>query len=134
MSKEFLKDGAAATNWIQANKALFQYLADEVKFRDTATYTKMKGTPWLDNIIQYNGVHLGQNSKRAKKQKQKEEGSEWEDEEEVKLQKVGGLWHGLAINEAQSQIGKPQKDYTDSKEAYNCVIPYGDWQGGEVIL
>ena len=47
----------------------------------------MKGTPWLDNIIQHNGVHLGQNAKRAKtqKQKQKREGSEWEDEEEVKL-------------------------------------------------
>ena len=89
----------------------------------------MKGKPWLDNIIQHNGVHLGQNAKRAKKQKQKqtEEGSEWEDEEEVKLEKVGGLWHGLAINKAQSQSGKPHKDYADAKGAYNCVIPYGDW-------
>ena len=53
----------------------------------------MKGTPCLNNLIPHNGVHLGQNAKRAKKQKQKqkEEGSEWEDEEEVKLQKVGGL-------------------------------------------
>ena len=78
MSKEFLKDGAAATNWIQANKALFQYLADELKFRDPATYAKMNGTQWLDNMIQYHGVHLGQNAKRAKnqKQKQKKEGSE----------------------------------------------------------
>ena len=32
MSKEFLKDGAATTNRIQANIALFQYLADELKF------------------------------------------------------------------------------------------------------
>ena len=96
----------------------------------------MKGTPCLNNLIPHNGVHLGQNVKRAKKQnqKQKEEGSEWEDEEEVKLQNVGGLWHGLAINKAQSQSGKPHKDYADAKETYNCVIPYGDWQGGEVIL
>ena len=88
----------------------------------------MKGTPWLDNIIQHNGVHLGQNAKRAKtqKQKQKREGSEWEDEAEVKLQKAGGLWHGLAINEAQRQSGKPHKDYADAKEAYNYIIPYGD--------
>ena len=47
---------------------------------------------------------------------------------------MGGLWHGLAINEAQSQSGKLHKDYADAKEAYNCIIPYGDWQGGEVIL
>ena len=136
MSKEFLKDGAAATNWIQDNKALFQYLADELKLRDPATYGKMNGTLWLDNIIQHNGVHLGQNVKKTKKQKekQKEEGNEWEDEEEVKLEKVSGLWHGLAINEAQSQSGKPHKDYADAKEAYNCVIPCGDWRGGEVIL
>ena len=51
MFKEFLKDGATATNSTQANKALFQYLADELKFRDPATYAKVKETPWLDNII-----------------------------------------------------------------------------------
>ena len=26
------------------------------------------------------------------------------------------------------------KDYANSKEAYNCVIPYGDWEGGGVII
>ena len=51
MFKEFLKDGGAATNSTQANKALFQYLADELKFRDPATYAKVKETPWLDNLI-----------------------------------------------------------------------------------
>ena len=52
----------------------------------------------------------------------------------VKLQKVGGLWHGLAVNEGQTQSGKLHKDYADAKEAYNCVVTYGDWEGGEVIL
>ena len=52
----------------------------------------------------------------------------------MKLTKVGGLWHGLAGNEGQTKSGKPYKDYADAKEALNCVIPYGDWQGGEIIL
>lgn len=51
----------------------------------------------------------------------------------MKLQKVGGLWHELAVNKGQTQCGKPHKDYADAKEAYNCVIPCGDWEGGEVI-
>ena len=96
----------------------------------------MKGTPWLDNIIWYKGVNLGQNAKRdiKSRKRQEEEGSEWEDEEVVKLQKVGGLWHGLAVNEGQTQSGKPHKDYADAKEAYNCFVPYEDQEGGEVIL
>ena len=51
-------------------------------------------------------------------------GSEWEDEETVKFQKVVRLWHGLVVNEGQNQSGKLQKDYTDAKEAYNCIVPY----------
>ena len=47
---------------------------------------------------------------------------------------MGGLCHGLAVNEGQTRSGQPHKDYADAKEAFNCVIPYGDWQGGEIIL
>ena len=43
-------------------------------------------------------------------------------------------WQGLAVNEGQTKSGKPHKDYADAKEAFNCVIPYGDWQGGKIIL
>ena len=50
------------------------------------------------------------------------------------MTKVGGLWHGLAVNEGQTKSGKPHNDYADAKEAFNCVIPYGNWQGGETIL
>lgn len=56
MSNEFLKDGTAATEWVKINKPLFIYLAEELKLRDPATFVKMKGTPWLDNIIRYKGV------------------------------------------------------------------------------
>ena len=135
MSNEFLKDGTSAIEWAKLNKPLFNYLADELKLRDPTTFIKMKDTPWLDNIIRYKGLNLGQNAKRAiKRRKRKEEtSSDWEDEEEVKLQKVGGLWHGLAVNEGQTKSGKPHKDDADAKKAFNCVIPYRDWQGGEII-
>ena len=101
MSNEFFKDGTAAIAWAKLNKPLFMYLAEELKLGDPATYVQIKDTPWLDNIIRYGGVHLGQNAKRAIKSRKRREqkGSEWEDEEEVKLTKVGGLWQGLAVNE-----------------------------------
>ena len=59
------------------------YLAKQLKLRDPATYVKMKAIPWLDNIIRYEGVHLGQNAKRAIKSRKRrqQKGSEWEDEE-----------------------------------------------------
>ena len=129
MSNDFLKDGTSTIEWAKLNKPLFNYLADELKLRDPTTFLKMKDTLWLDNIIQYKGLNLGQNAKRAiKRKKRKEEtSSDWEDEEEEKLQKVAGLWHGLAVNEGQTNSGKPHKDYADAKEAFNCVIPCVDW-------
>ena len=54
------------------------------------------------------------------------------DNQRILLQKVGGLWHGLAINQGQTKVGKGHKDYRDAKDSYNCVIPYGDWQGGDL--
>ena len=136
MSNEFLEDCPSAIEWAKLNKTLFNYLADELKLRDPTTFIKMKDTPQLDNIIWYKGLNLGQNAKMAiKRRKRKEEtSSDWEDEEEVKLQKVGGLWHGLAVNEGQRKSGKLHKDYVDAKEAFNCIIPYGAWQGGEIIV
>ena len=71
MSSECLKDGSAATAWAKENKSLFDYLADELKLRDPATFIKMKGTPWPDNVIRYKGVNLGQNAKRAIKSRKR---------------------------------------------------------------
>ena len=81
----------------------------------------MKDTPWLDNIIWYKGWNLGHNATRViKRSKRKEEtSSDCEDEVEVKLQKVGGLWNGLAVNEGQTESGKLHKDYADAKKAFN---------------
>ena len=136
MSNEFLKDGTSAIEWAKLNKPLFNYLADKLKLRDPTNFSKMKDTPWLDNIVWYTGLNLGQNAQRAiKRRKRKgETSSDWEDKEEVKVQKVGGLCHGLAVNEGQTKSGKPHKDYSDAKQAFNCVFSYGDWQGGEIIL
>ena len=89
MSNQFLKDGTSTIEWAKLNKPFFNYLADELKLRDPTTFLKMKDTLWLDNIIQYKGLNLGQNAKRAiKRKKRKEEpSSDWEDEEEEKVAK-----------------------------------------------
>ena len=93
MSNEFLEDGTAAIAWAKLNKPLFINLAKELKLRDPATYVQMKHTPWLDNIIRYGGVHLGQDAKTAIQSRKirEQKASEWEDEKEVQLTKVAGL-------------------------------------------
>ena len=50
------------------------------------------------------------------------------------MDKVGELWPALAINEGQTDVGGVRKDYKDAKGSFNCVIPYGDWEGGDVLL
>ena len=44
------------------------------------------------------------------------------------------LWPALAINEGQTDVGGVHKDYKDAKDSFNCVIPYGDWEGCDVLL
>ena len=80
MSSKFLKDGSVATEWAKNNKPLFDYLAEELKLRDPATFIKMNGTLLPDNIIRHKGVKVSQNAKRAIKsrKRQEEEGSEWQ--------------------------------------------------------
>ena len=40
----------------------------------------------------------------------------------------------MAVKAGQTKSGKPHEEYADTEEAFYCVIPYGDWQGGEIIL
>lgn len=28
----------------------------------------------------------------------------------------------------------PHRDENDLKKGFNCVVPYGDWEGGDVVL
>ena len=80
----------------------------------------MTDTPWLDGLIAKGGYHVGQDGKHQK--------------EDVPLQKVGGIWHGLAINQNQDSSGGAHRDMRDTRAGFNCVVPYGDWEGGDLLL
>ena len=73
----------------------------------------MKDTPWLDSLIKNNAYDIGQNG--IKKDK----------EEHELLQKVAGIWLGLAINQNQTSSGGVHRDERDAKRGYNCVVPDG---------
>ena len=53
---------------------------------------------------------------------------------DVPLSKVAGIWHGLVINWGQTHAGEPHRDDEDAKLGYNCVVPYRDWSGGDLLL
>jgi len=50
--------------------------------------------------------------------------------------RLGGAWHGRVVNR---QIGsddelKAHKDWKDTPEGLNCVIPWGEYTGGELSM
>lgn len=120
MSKEFINDGTAAEKWCAMNAPLFKFLSDQVRLQDPEAYRLMNDTPWLDNLIDRGAYHFGQKGEKHRN--------------DVPLQKVAGFWHGLVINQNQRQAGEPHRDMEDASHGYNCVIPYGDWVGGDLVL
>jgi len=50
------------------------------------------------------------------------------------LRKMAGVWHGLAINQGQTKARVAHRDYEGAKNGFSCLVPYGDWKGGDVLL
>ena len=71
----------------------------------------MTDTPWLDDLLSTGGGHI--------RQKNNTKGPQ------ILLEKVGGLWFGLAINQKEQTSGGAHSDHKDIKQGMNCVIPYG---------
>ena len=113
MSKDFLEDGKAAQDWLSSNAPLFQYLGDELRLRDYRAYSYLKDTPWLNKLLSKGGVDLV---------------------ERVPLQKMTKLWNGLAISQNQTKDGVAYRGYTAAEYGFNCIVPYGDWKGGDILL
>ena len=80
----------------------------------------MTNTPWLDELINREACNLGQKNTHKNK--------------DVLLEKIGGTWHSLAINQNQIKSGGAHRDFRDATNSLNCVVPYGDWMGGDLLL
>jgi hypothetical protein len=55
---------------------------------------------------------------------------------ELDQRRLAGAWHGTAVNR---QIGsddelKAHKDWKDAPKGLNCVVPWGDYTGGELTM
>ena len=50
------------------------------------------------------------------------------------LHNVAGIWYGLAVNCDQQFSGVPHQDTADVKHSFNCVIPWGEWDGADLLF
>lgn len=63
--------------------------------------------PWLDKVVAAGGISL---------------------------EKAAGIWPGLAVNQRLKKRGTAHRDQNDTSRGPNCVVPYGNWSGGDVLL
>ena len=87
-------------------------IVEQLRLWDPVTFAIMTDTPWLDVVVSKGRAHVGQKGDKF---------------EEGLLRKVAGVWCGLAINQNQTNYGKPHLDLNDA--GFNCVVPYGEWEG-----
>ena len=82
----------------------------------------MKDTPWLDTLLNNNAIDIGQDGQKKNAEKHNQ------------LQKVARVWSGFGINQNQTNSGVVHSDERDAKRRFNCVVPYGEWEEGDLLL
>ncbi|RPA73840.1 hypothetical protein BJ508DRAFT_333673 [Ascobolus immersus RN42] len=105
LSTELRKDlGKGAEEWLEANSNLFQFVTEKMRVGFPEQYTK---TQRFKDDCRKSGYPLP----------------------------VAGNWHGVAINQRMdNKGGDSHVDWNDSKTIFNCVIPYGRFQDGNIYL
>ena len=124
LSADLLTDGEFAKEWLEAQAPLFRYLSNVLKLWDFESYRNMTTHPWLDNLIVNRAVSLGQKIVPGRQPSS----------EDVPLHTVAGIWFGLAINLLQQKPGNPHRDPADARNSLTCVIPWGEWKGGDLLF
>ena len=124
MSADLLEDGQAAKEWLAAQAPLFKYLSEALKHVDFQSYENMTNYPWLDSLLVNKARSLGQKPRPG----------HVASDQEVPLHKVAGIWCGLAINCDQEYSGMPHRDTADVKHSLNYVIPWGDYEGADLLF
>lgn len=99
LSKDFLKDGQAAQQWVDSNAPLFSYFWQN-NFNSGRLGSRSLFTHAGYALINKEAVNVGQKCTKAS--------------EKIPLCKLGGLWHGRAINQNKSEIGGIHRDLKDT--------------------
>ncbi|KAF8415100.1 hypothetical protein BGX38DRAFT_1246454 [Terfezia claveryi] len=113
MSANLLEDGEGAKEWLSAQAPLFKYLSEVLKLMDFESYERMTTHPWLDKLLVNQAKNLGQKVGAGGTSAMSE----------VPLHKVAGFVRGV-----------PHRDGNDVKHSMNCIIPWGDWQGADLLF
>ncbi|RPB19192.1 hypothetical protein L211DRAFT_853460 [Terfezia boudieri ATCC MYA-4762] len=124
MSANLLEDGKGAKEWLSTQAPLFKHLSEVRKLVDFESYERMTTHPWLDKLLVNQAKHLGQ----------KVVAGGGLNMPEIPLHKVAGIWYGLAVNCDQEFAGVPHRDGNDVKNSMNCVIPWGSWEGADLLF
>lgn len=110
MTREMQQDLTMANAWLKENEGLFQEVSDVLRLVDPEQYVHCR-----NHFKQYMGEVMGPDGKP--------------------LRPVAGVWHTVAVN--RNQVGDPvdrHLDWKDNKPSYNCLIPWGSWSGGDLVL
>ena len=110
MTKEMESELETATAWLERNQELFKEASNVLRMVDPAQYAHCR-----NNFVEEMGKVVGPDGHP--------------------LKPVAGVWHALAIN--SNQVGNSSNkhvDWKDAKTSYNCIIPWGAWGGGDIVL
>jgi len=110
-SSDLLWDGEQGREWLRANKELFNYCSNQLRFLCPEQYVRMTGKVVKDMA----------NGKRSA--------------DGGKMRPLCGAWHGVSLNQGQVSAGRGHQDWVDDKRLFNCVAPFGDgFGGGDLVL
>jgi len=110
MTKRMEDDLAIANPWVEKNERLFKELSNVLRMVDPTQY-----------------VHCRNGFQELWDKEKGPDGNP--------LKPIGGIWHTLALNMGQVRdASKVHLDWKDNKSTFNCVVPWGSWKGGDMIL
>lgn len=109
MTKEMRNELDIANAWLEKNEGLFRE-SNVLRMVDASQYVHCR-----NNFVEEMGRVVGPDGKP--------------------LKPVAGIWHTVAIN--SNQVGNSSykhQDWKDNKASYNCLVPWGSWGGGDLVL
>ncbi len=110
MSNDMQRDLEVARVWLSQNQDLFAEASDVLRMVDPEQY-----------------VHMRNEFRKFMEKEAAPDG--------LPLEQVAGVWHTVALNRKQvGNASTTHQDWKDGQQTYNCVIPYGEWSGGDLIL
>lgn len=138
MAKEYIHDQPYSCQWKDMNTPLFDYCSDLLRFIAPDQWVSMQALRYTEGR-----VDTGQKGKRKISEVELADSSgggigvgvgDGASASMGKVTHIAGAWSGVAINQRQRDNGEAHWDYRDGRAKFNLAIPYGMWQGGDMVL